>query len=122
TFEDVTEQAGLKVDWPAFGKVGPWSEGQKNNSGLAMKTAAVHMVDMDNNGTRDMLLGILHENEEGKLAPVVFRNTGVKNGVPQFVGPPTSSMIGYYATAPLADYDRDGRMAVFPASWFHQID
>jgi hypothetical protein len=30
-------------------------------------------------------------------------------------------MVGYYAAAPTADYDRDGRIDVFLASWFEHL-
>src|SRR5690606_29910901 len=51
------------------------------------------------------------------LQPVVLRNVGVTDGVPRFEYPPLRSIVGYHATAPIADYDRDGRIDIFMASW-----
>jgi hypothetical protein len=124
-FEDVTREAGFPRLFPPMGRPGPWSEGSRTpreGKGLTLKAAAVHVADLNHNGLRDILLGMIHVDESGQLKPVVYRNLGVKDGIPRFAGPPVDSIVGYYATAPFADYDRDGRMDIFMASWFHEID
>lgn len=117
TFENVTAEAGIPALLPAKGKPGPWNE-----EGMTIKAAGVQVADLNHDGRRDILLGIVHLDESGQRRPVVYRNTGVKNGVPRFVGPPLDSFVGYYATAPMADYDRDGRMDVFLAAWHYQLE
>jgi enediyne biosynthesis protein E4 len=97
-FEDVTEQAGLRVMFPR-------------------RTAQFALVDLDNNGRRDILMGMVQRDEQGRMKPVVLRNRGVRDGIPQFELPDMESIAGYYATAPVADFDRDGRIDIFMATW-----
>ena len=63
TFEDVTEAAGLKP--------------------LAMKAPHVEIQDFDNDGWPDIYVSIV-KFKDGKPYPVIFRNLGVKDGIPRF--------------------------------------
>ena len=55
------------------------------------------------------------------MQPVVLKNLSEKGGPIKLAEPPYDKMIGYYAPAPLADYDGDGRVDVFLASWFENL-
>jgi len=52
---------------------------------------------------------------------VVLRNLTAPRGKPKFSKPPFEKMVGYYAAAPTADFDRDGRTDIFLASWFEHL-
>lgn len=111
-FEDVTAEAGLGFVLPRDGR-----------TGLDLRAAHVALVDLDHNGRRDVLTSIVREDDDGRLQPVVLRNRGVNDdGVPQFDVPPLDSLVGYYATAPVTDFDRDGRIDIFMATWFADLE
>ena len=110
-FENVTREAGLGFVLPPTGR-----------TGVMLKAAGLAVVDLDHDGRRDILMGMVRETEDGRLEPVVFRNTGVLGGVPRFDVPPLESIVGYYAASPVADYDRDGRIDVFMATWFEELE
>jgi enediyne biosynthesis protein E4 len=90
------------------------------------KSATVHVVDIDNDGHPDILPGVGQDSD----TPAYFHNTGVvdENGVPQFDVP---ANIGTtpglsrpnepqaWVAAPVADFDRDGRMDVFLDYFFN---
>jgi hypothetical protein len=122
TFKDVTEAAGL----------GP----------LAMKAPHVEIQDFDNDGWPDIFVSIV-KFKDGKPCPVIFRNLGVKDGLPRFrddawavndfptaedraikrSGPLFEKVlkdrkIMYFAAGPSADYDRDGRLDLLLANWW----
>jgi hypothetical protein len=121
-FEDVTEPAGLTP--------------------LPMKAPHVEIQDFDNDGWPDIYTSIV-KFAGGKPYPVIFRNLGTSDGLPRFredaLGVndfPTSTdrsvrrtvalfdkMIAerkviYMAPGPAGDYDRDGRLDLFLASWW----
>lgn len=108
-FEHVTEQAGLKLDF------------DRAPEGLPIQGAHLAAVDIDNSGRRDLVLAMVHLNKEGRLQPYVLRNSGTVEGIPMFKTPPTQGLMGYYATGPVADFDRDGRVDIFLANWHHQL-
>jgi hypothetical protein len=76
---------------------------------------------MDNDGRPDLVLGVIYKDEAGRVQPVVLKNLSPRGGELRFSPPPFDKMVGYYAPAPLADYDRDGRLDMFLASWFEQL-
>lgn len=80
-------------------------------------TSHLALVDVDNNGRRDILLSIAHRDAEGRLQPLVLRNTGTVNGVPRFAVPADIEVIGHTVVGPVGDYDRDGRLDIFLAPW-----
>jgi hypothetical protein len=121
-FEDVTERAGLVP--------------------LPMKAPHVEVQDFDNDGYADIYTSIvLFDGDEPH--PVIFRNLGLSDGVPRFHAAalgvndfPTAEdraaqrpaaaferflrerKIVYTAPGPSADFDRDGRLDLFLASWW----
>lgn len=86
-----------------------------------IKTTHVALQDMDNDGRPDMFLAVTYRDEQGRVQPVVLKNLAKRGGDLKFSEPPWDKMNGYYAPAPLADYDRDGRLDVFLASWFENL-
>jgi hypothetical protein len=120
-YEDVTAAAGLAP--------------------LAMKAPHGEIQDVDNDGRPDIFVSIV-KFKDGKPYPVIYRNLGVKDGIPQFRDDawamndyPTAAdtagrsvdvfdrvlkanKIMYAAAAPSADFDRDGRIDLFLTSWW----
>jgi enediyne biosynthesis protein E4 len=121
-FEDVTEAAGLKP--------------------VAMKAPHVEINDFDNDGWPDIYVSIV-KFADGKPCPVIYRNLGMKDGVPRFrddawgvndfptaedvalkrAGPFFDKVLKdkkiiYMAAAPSCDFDRDGRLDLFLANWW----
>ncbi|MBY0525721.1 MAG: CRTAC1 family protein [Gemmataceae bacterium] len=122
TFEDVTEAAGLAP--------------------LAMKAPHVEIQDFDNDGWPDIYVSVVKFKDD-KPYPVIFRNLGVKDGIPRFSNDawavndfPTKEdqaakragdlfnkvlkdkRIIYMAAGPSGDYDRDGRLDLVLTHWW----
>jgi hypothetical protein len=76
---------------------------------------------MDNNGRPDLFLAVVYEDEQGRVQPLVLNNLSQKGGSLKFSEPPYEKMTGYYAPAPVGDFDRDGRLDIFLASWFENL-
>lgn len=123
-FEEVTEAAGL---FP-----------------LTMKAPHVEIQDFDNDGWPDIYVSIV-KFKDGQPHPLVFKNLGVKDGIPRFradswnvndfpnqdelaikqVGKLFDKMIKdkriiYMAPGPSADFDRDGRLDLLLPNWWIQ--
>lgn len=121
-FEEITEAAGLKP--------------------LPMKAPHVEIQDFDNDGWPDIYTSIV-KFKDGNPYPVIFRNLGITGGLPQFYedalavndfpnkedrsieksGPLFKKVINekkiiYTAPGPTGDYDNDGRLDMFLASWW----
>lgn len=121
-FEDVTTAAGLKP--------------------LEMKAPHVEIQDYDNDGWPDISVSIV-KFKDGKPYPILFRNQGIKDGIPRFTlegwdvndfpteqdrsikgsGPFFQKMLGegkvmYGAAGPSADFDRDGRRDLTLVNWW----
>src|SRR5262245_48784485 len=122
TFEDVTEAAGLTP--------------------LPMKAPHVEIQDLDNDGWPDIYVSVV-KFADGKPCPVIFKNLGVRGGLPRFREDalavndfPTAEdravkrsgdlfqkvlkerKIFYSAPGPTGDFDNDGRLDLFLASWW----
>jgi len=74
----------------------------------------VEVQDFDNDGRPDILVG----NPE----IFIYHNGGIKDGVPQFETVPipedaSAGFLGYWVSAPSADFNLDGRMDVFYGSY-----
>lgn len=121
-FEDITEAAGLVP--------------------LAMKAPHVEIQDFDNDGWPDISMSVV-KFADGHPHPLIFRNLGIKEGLPKFhaaalevndyptaedAQPRSSKLffertlqekkIIYAATGPSADYDNDGRLDMFLPMWW----
>lgn len=122
SFEDVTEQAGLKP--------------------LAMKAPHVEIQDFDNDGWPDIYTSIV-KFKDGRPYPVIFKHLGIKDGLPRFREDawavndfPTAEdrntkrsgvlfdkvikekKIIYMAPGPSGDFDNDGRLDLFLPNWW----
>jgi hypothetical protein len=107
-FRQVTRESGLEGPLPS-----------KGLTGLAVKCGNLALVDLDNDGWKDLWLGVVWADAASNLQPVVYRNRGPgADGMPRFSPVPLERIVGYYATAPVGDYDRDGRLDMFMAGWF----
>ncbi len=121
-FEDVTEAVGLVP--------------------LPMKAPHVELRDFDNDGWPDLYVSIV-KFVDGRPHPLIFRHLGLRDGLPRFQTEvlalndfPTAEdraigqagkffekvnrerKIFYAAPGPSADFDRDGRLDLFLASWW----
>jgi enediyne biosynthesis protein E4 len=122
TFEDVTEAVGLTA--------------------LPMKAPHVEIQDLDNDGWPDIYVSVV-KFADGKPYPVIFKNLGLKDRLPRFHEDalavnnfPTAEdkavkrsgdlfqrilkekSIFYSAPGPTGDFDNDGRLDLFLASWW----
>lgn len=124
SFEDVTEAAGLEP--------------------LAMKAPHVEIQDFDNDGWPEIYQSVV-KFAEGKCYPILFRHTGLVDGLPRFSNDawqvnsfPDASyqnlssrdlfdrlvkekIIFYSAPGPVADWNRDGKLDIFLASWWPEL-
>jgi len=125
-FEDVTDSAGLVP--------------------LPMKAPHVEIQDFDNDGWPDIYMSIV-KFADGSPHPVIFRNLGGQTGTVRFQACglevndfPTAEdrafrrarqffdkmvaekKILYTAAGPSSDFDRDGRLDLFLASWWTELD
>ncbi len=72
----------------------------------------IQLQDMDNDGMVDIVVS--------NCSAMVYRNNGVKGGIPHFDQPVGSGFEGaqnYWASGPLGDYDRDGRLDFIGPEW-----
>ncbi len=76
------------------------------------KTPHIQLQDLDNDGMVDILAS-------GNKS-FIYRNNGLKGGIPQFNEPTGSNYkggIGYWPAGPLGDYDRDGKLDFIGPEW-----
>jgi len=108
-FRDVAEEAGLGYNFPS------WTP-----DGLHLKHAHVEIADFDNDCWPDILVAATYQ-ENGEIFPFICRNIGMHGEQVRFRVPPVEKANAYFPAGPVADYDRDGRLDVFLASWFPEI-
>jgi len=129
---------GVKDGWPMF-------EDVTEKSGLVplpLKAPHVEIQDIDNDGLPDILTSLV-KFASGRPYPIIFKNLGVKDGLPRFEADalgvndfPTAEdkkiadvteffkkaekagKIVYMAPGASADYDRDGRLDLFLPNWW----
>lgn len=101
-FRDVSAAAGLPAE-------------------LNTKSPHVEIQDFDNDGWPDLYFSSAWLDEDGRVTPLVYRNLGVRDGVPRFesIRPYRSDQqMVYYPAGPSGDYDRDGRTDLLLINWF----
>jgi len=108
-FREVSDEVGVDYRFPS------WTPERYH-----LKHAHVEIADFDNDGWPDILVAATYL-ENGKSRPFVCRNLGLRDGRPRFQVPPVQNANAYFPAGPSADYDRDGRMDVFLASWRPEI-
>lgn len=91
-FQEITDSAGIR--------------------NLGTKQPHVQIEDFNNDGLLDILTSV--------QSALVYKNIGVSGGIPHFTGPVGSSPAGgliYWPAAPVADFDRDGKLDIIGAQW-----
>lgn len=131
---------GVKAGVPAYEEV----TAKAGLTPLAMKAPHVEVQDVDNDGWPDIVTSVV-KFAGGKPCPVIYRNLGVKDGLPRFAEAgwnvndfPTKADLAprrtgdffakllkdrkclYAAAAPMADYDRDGRLDLLLVTWWEE--
>ncbi|RYY10210.1 MAG: CRTAC1 family protein, partial [Chitinophagaceae bacterium] len=125
-FEEITKTAGLTP--------------------IPIKAPHVEIQDFDNDGFPDIYTSVV-KFKDGKIYPLIFRQTGQANGIPSFHEQvmtvndfPTSADKGlkgqtgaffakvlkekkiiYTAAGPTGDYDNDGKLDMFMPSWWPEL-
>jgi hypothetical protein len=98
-FRDVTAEAGLGDTVP-------------------VRCPHVEVQDFDNDGWPDIYTSAAYL-DDGKVTPLIYRHTGVRDGLPRFEPPrPVKECNAYYPAGPSCDYDIDGRIDLFLINWF----
>jgi len=108
-FRDVTDEAGLGYRFPS------WTPER-----FHLKHGHVEIADLDNDGWPDILVAATYQ-DGGSSWPFVCRNLGRRGGQIRFRVPPPKKANAHFAAGPTGDYDRDGRLDVFLASWLPEV-
>jgi hypothetical protein len=85
---------------------------------VPVKCPHVEIQDFDNDGWPDIYTSAAWLDGD-RVTPLVFRNLGVRDGLPRFQRPrPIEPPMVYFPAGPSADYDEDGRIDLFLVNWF----
>jgi len=86
---------------------------------IPVKCPHVEIQDFDNDGWPDLYISAAWLDAEGKVTPLIFRNTGARDGLPRFVrNGPASPPNVYFPAGPSGDFDNDGRLDLFLINWY----
>ncbi len=108
SFVEVTESAGLG-----------YKLSSDTAAGLYLRHDHVTINDFDNDGRSDIFIANTYPVSGGRM-PFVCRNLGGRDASLRFSRPPYQKSDAHFPAGAVADYDRDGRMDIFLASWFPQ--
>jgi hypothetical protein len=99
-FKDVTKEVGLGDTVP-------------------VRCPHVEVQDFDNDGLPDIYTSAAWLDDKGNVTPLIYRNTGIKDGLPRFEAPKKfDATMVYYPAGPSLDFDGDGRIDLFLVNWF----
>jgi hypothetical protein len=99
-FRDVTKEVGLGDTVP-------------------VRCPHVEVQDFDNDGLPDIYTSAAWLDDKGNVTPLIYRNTGIKDGLPRFEAPKKfDATMVYYPAGPSLDFDGDGRIDLFLVNWF----
>ena len=99
-FRDRTQEVGLGTTVPA-------------------RCPHVEVQDFDNDGRMDIYISAGWLEDDGAFTPLIYRNVGIRDGVPRFVPPrPIQAPMAYFPAGPSGDVNNDGRLDLFLVNWF----
>jgi hypothetical protein len=79
----------------------------------------VEVQDFDKDGRMDIYISAGWLDEDGTFTPLIYRNVGLRDGLPRFVPPrPIKAPMAYYPAGPSGDFNNDGRLDLFLVNWF----
>jgi hypothetical protein len=106
---------GMKAGIPQFREI-------TTEAGLAdvvpVRCPHMEIQDFDNDGWPDIYVSAAWI-DNGSVIPLIYRHSGVRDGVPRFTPPrPIAMPMVYYPAGPSGDFDADGRLDLFLINWF----